>query len=477
MGADDVFLDFSDGGFRQFFNKLDHARALVAGQPLNTEIHQRLLIDAFPVFEDHVGGGQLAPIVVRNAEHGAFIDRRVAVESVFDLRRIDVFAARNDHVLGAVDQKQKPVFIDIANVAGADPAIRIDRRLGGFGVLVIADHHMHAAGHQFANLAGRKRIIVRIEDGHIQICEGAPSAGHLGGTKLRRAHRKIARFRLAVLFHPDYVRQDIQHLLHLRYWVGGAAEIAVAPAFKPLRRKIWVADDAVDLGRDHEGRGNPVFLDQAHEFLGVPSGHQNQRVADQHAGLKPDEQPGDMKQRRRAAEHIVLGKSEFPLRPQAADHPRLMPGDDAFGKAGGAAGIGDGESLIVGERHIGRGIGCVADETGKAFRAFGRRAADSDDPLQPWKIAPNVHEVTSQPGIYKNRLDISAVDNILQFAKGEPRRQMRQYRARPRRAEIDDGVVGLVGGIDANVVTLAEARRYQGLGKPVGGAVQLAIGL
>ena len=53
--------------------------------------------------EVHIGDRHFAELVVRDAEYGAFGHRRMLVERVLDLLRIDVLAARDDHVLRAVD--------------------------------------------------------------------------------------------------------------------------------------------------------------------------------------------------------------------------------------------------------------------------------------------------------------------------------------------------------------------------------------
>jgi hypothetical protein len=56
----------------------------------------------------------------------------VAQQHFLDLARIDVGAAADDHVLGAVLQRQEAVGIEAADVAGMQPATaqRRRRRLG-----------------------------------------------------------------------------------------------------------------------------------------------------------------------------------------------------------------------------------------------------------------------------------------------------------------------------------------------------------
>ena len=58
-----------------------------------------------------------------------------------------------DELLEAIDDEQVPVRVDVADIAGAKPAIGIDRALGGLGVVQVADHHLWATNEQFTAFA------------------------------------------------------------------------------------------------------------------------------------------------------------------------------------------------------------------------------------------------------------------------------------------------------------------------------------
>ena len=64
----------------------------------------------------------LAILLIRDAKHSAVGDTRHAMQHGFDFCGINIDAARNDHVLGAVAQVQKPVGVEVAYVAGRDEA-------------------------------------------------------------------------------------------------------------------------------------------------------------------------------------------------------------------------------------------------------------------------------------------------------------------------------------------------------------------
>ena len=65
----------------------------------------------------------LAPFVVRDAEHGDFADGRMVRGDLLDVLRIDLHAAGIDHVLLAVDEVEKSVLVDVAEIAREQPAI------------------------------------------------------------------------------------------------------------------------------------------------------------------------------------------------------------------------------------------------------------------------------------------------------------------------------------------------------------------
>jgi hypothetical protein len=55
----------------------------------------------------------------------------VLVEDLLDLARVDVVAAADDHLLLAVDDEEVAVVVDLAHVAGAEPAVVVEDLLGG----------------------------------------------------------------------------------------------------------------------------------------------------------------------------------------------------------------------------------------------------------------------------------------------------------------------------------------------------------
>ena len=87
-------------------------------------------------------------------------------QHLLDLARIDVGAAGDDEVLGAVLEVQIAVGVEGADVAGVQPAAAQGR---GRGLVVapIAGHHHVAAAEDFAGLARRQWPVLRVRNHHL----------------------------------------------------------------------------------------------------------------------------------------------------------------------------------------------------------------------------------------------------------------------------------------------------------------------
>ena len=77
---------------------------------------------AVAVADDH-GDDALPPALVGHADHGDLRDARVAREHVLDLERMDVLAARDDHVVDPAVDPEVAVLVEVAGVARAVPAV------------------------------------------------------------------------------------------------------------------------------------------------------------------------------------------------------------------------------------------------------------------------------------------------------------------------------------------------------------------
>ena len=70
-----------------------------------------------------------AELGVRHADHhGGLVDLGVIGQAVLDLDAVDVLAAAQDHVLGAVDHEVEAVGVAVAEVPRVEPAVAHGRR-------------------------------------------------------------------------------------------------------------------------------------------------------------------------------------------------------------------------------------------------------------------------------------------------------------------------------------------------------------
>src|SRR5215210_3104728 len=92
--------------------------------------------------------------------------RGCASSTSSNLARIDVGAAGNDQILGAVLEGEITVSVESADVAGMQPpaAQRLRARLR---IAPIAGHDDVAAAEDFAELANRQHAILRVRHDHV----------------------------------------------------------------------------------------------------------------------------------------------------------------------------------------------------------------------------------------------------------------------------------------------------------------------
>src|SRR5208282_2325211 len=98
---------------------------------------------------------------IGNREGCGPLDRVVTRRQRLDARRINIMAATDDDVLLAADDSQIAALVHPTEVASHEPAIRIERGLGGRLIVEIAEHQAGAAGADLADFAGR-RLRIRV---------------------------------------------------------------------------------------------------------------------------------------------------------------------------------------------------------------------------------------------------------------------------------------------------------------------------
>ena len=92
---------------------------------------------------------------MRNANQRGIGDRRMFIQDILDFRRIDILAAANDHIFGAIHDEAEAFVIDAGKIACAHPAIN-KCLCGGVWTVPIAFDDLRAACPQFTDFANRQ---------------------------------------------------------------------------------------------------------------------------------------------------------------------------------------------------------------------------------------------------------------------------------------------------------------------------------
>src|SRR5262244_954428 len=151
---------FTDGGFRQIRQEPNLARHLVPGQVRLTMRDQvfgsRLRLGT----QSHICHDSLASIFVADSNDSGLSHRRVHVQDLFNLARIDVEPRDQDHVLLPLDDVEVPILVhprDVARVKpGPAPVMVLPERPRRFlRLLPVTAHYLGTSDDQLARLADR----------------------------------------------------------------------------------------------------------------------------------------------------------------------------------------------------------------------------------------------------------------------------------------------------------------------------------
>src|SRR5262245_53808180 len=149
------FEYFAGATLRQLgVQELNPAWNLVIGERAAAVSHQVFRAEDLSRLQHDTGHHQFAPLRVRYSEDRGLPNHRMVVKTCLDLAGIDILAARDNHVLQAVQDVKKTVRILTADVSRAKEAVP-EGKSGFLRVLPIATHDIRASSHQFARLTGR----------------------------------------------------------------------------------------------------------------------------------------------------------------------------------------------------------------------------------------------------------------------------------------------------------------------------------
>ena len=202
-----------------------------------------------------------AQSLVGSADHRHLAHPRVAREHVLDLHRVDVLAARDDHVVDPAVDPEIAVGVEMPGVAGVVPAVA-DR----LGVCV---GPVPVAGERLVAREVRADLAVGLE---LQPCVERRPAGAAGLRPLVGADREGVDLGRPVVVHEHLGRErfDAPHdhgRGHRRSRVAERADARDVALGEPLG-----AEQVVEQGGDEVERRDPLTLDQLERLLRIPPG-------------------------------------------------------------------------------------------------------------------------------------------------------------------------------------------------------------
>ena len=228
-----------------------------------------------------------------------------------DLGGIRVEPADDEHVLDAVGDGDVVVGVDVADVAGVEPAVGVDG-LGGRGrVVEVADHHLEAARHDLTRVAGRHVVAVGVDDLHLDAGDRAPRrVGDDLGVVVVPAHAHDA----GGLGEPvagDHALEAelLAHLHHELDGDDGRAGDRQAQRREVVLGQVGVEDGLVDRRWPREHR-DPFLLHRRHHRRRVEHEVGEQRGAGEQRRDQARLQPHGVEQRVHEEVAVAVAESD-----------------------------------------------------------------------------------------------------------------------------------------------------------------------
>ena len=203
-------------------------------------------------------------------------------QGFFKIYRIDVEPSGDDHVLAAVEDVDKPVFIDPAHIATAieHQALRAgpEHLPGLFRTVEVAAHHGDGPADNFPDFAPGQLPSLVVDHPHLGPlggqAHGSPFAG-VGGTIQAGGDAALGQ----AVHLPDIARPPLHGFGdHIRPQGRTGAQLELETG-QVEAVEIRNCQDALVLHRYQHGVGHPVLLGQFQEPVGIEFCHQYQGAA------------------------------------------------------------------------------------------------------------------------------------------------------------------------------------------------------
>ena len=214
------------------------------------------------------------------------------VDHGFDLGRVDVDAARDDHVLLAVADEEVALVVEVRDVTHRLPVRAV---LGeAFVGVVVAVHLERGPDEQLTRFAERRFRTVVEDDAHLDRPVGLAARTGFSQLVLRRQDRHHPELGGAVHLVEESVAELGDQLLlqRVRDRRGVGDERAHRRKVGARELTRWERDDALELRGCAERVGDAVFLDQPEPRGGIELPQDDDRPADRVRERREGERAG-----------------------------------------------------------------------------------------------------------------------------------------------------------------------------------------
>jgi len=176
-------------------------------------------------------------------------------EHFLDIARQDFVSRRDHHILLAIHNIEVPFLIDLADIAGAQPAIRRKRGFRFFRAIPVPLHHHRTLNDQFALFVGSERNILtcfQIDDLGINIRQRDADRPLLALAEHRVAVRNRRQFGHTEALHQASAGDLTELLLNFNRQRRGTADTGF-DRLQVVLIDAWMIDNA-DVHRRDAGK-------------------------------------------------------------------------------------------------------------------------------------------------------------------------------------------------------------------------------
>jgi hypothetical protein len=263
-------------GLRDRVRELDAAQLLVGRHPRRDELAQLLDVELRVVGRGDERLRHLAGLLVRAGDDRRVRHRRVLEDHGLELGGGDLEALVLDELLEAVDEVEPRVLVGVADVAGAQPPVVVERASRRLVVAEVPAHHLRAADPHLAVLA--RPELGAVEEVHDLALSARYRRADRAGPVLLALHRHRVRDRAglgqAVALDDLAAEPRAARVREL------GAERSGARVDSPQARQVAIADrgrlrEREDDRRDEVRLGHLVALHQLEEPVEVEARHRH----------------------------------------------------------------------------------------------------------------------------------------------------------------------------------------------------------